>query len=182
MRPSPSTTVQEPVLSQYFNEYVESAATRLAGLQVLPLVNVPDRNGDIMVMRREHTLKDERDLERDFRGTYPRGEWDYERMSYDCREYGIEFGLDDGETTRNETWMEIRQNTAKMAIDTLLRRQENRIEAEVFNATTFSGYTASATAEWDKVSTGLPVATIETYKQTIADTCLLYTSPSPRDS
>jgi len=163
MGPDTSTTLETPVLNQFFNEYVEAASQRLAGLQVLPLVNVPDRAGTLMVMKREAALKIDLDGSRAPGGTYNRVEWDFAQKTYSTDEFGFEWPIDAAEEAQYSKYMEIRRNTTKLAIDHLLRLQEHRIIAEVFNATTFSGYTADVDSnEWNDPTNAAPKANAET--------------------
>lgn len=174
MRPSPSTTVALPVLSEYFREYVEQAATRLAGLQALPIVKVADRTGDITIMRREAELKTNLDQAREARGTYNRIEWDFEKMTYRTEEYGLEMPLDEAEVAQYEKYINIRENSARLLVDQILRGQEKRIADELFSATTFSGYTGDITNAWNDAANATPKADIDTKADSIAGQCGMY--------
>ncbi len=167
MRPAPSVTVQNPVLSQVFTEYMEQAATRLAGLLCLPIVNVPDEAGDITVIRREEAAGDQLDTARAKGGTYNRASWEFDRMAFSCTEDGIEYPLDDAEVARYSRYCNIREINARTAVDNLLKAQEVRIKDELFNATTFSGYTGGITHEWDDATNATPLANIQTAKETV---------------
>jgi hypothetical protein len=168
MRPTSATTVQNPVLAQYITEYMETAGNQLAGTQCLPVYGVADRVGDIMIARREEMLGDQLDTARAPGGTYNRAGWEFERTSFSCTENGLEYPLDNVEVSQYSQYLPILELNGRIAATNLLKAQENRIEAELFNATTFSGYTAGVGTEWS-TSTATPLADINTAKTAVRD-------------
>ena len=173
--PTSATTIQRPVLQQLYTEYVETAMTKMGGLQILPIFKTPKREPDIPVMPREAILKHPSDIKREARANYSRGDYEFETMTLRTEEFGYEEPVDDVERAMYSDYFSADEWAMRRAADILLRAQEARIFAAVMNVTTFASYTADVDSnEWNDATSATPKADIDTHANTIYGNCGMF--------
>jgi len=172
MRPSTSAAVYRPDLGQAVMEYVEDASMQPIGLQVMPLFPTAKQAASFPVIPKESLLSIP-DTARAPRGRYNRGDWTYERGTFQTEEQGWEEPVDDAERALLEGEAPgLADNVAtKRAWGHIMRAQEKRIADMVFNATTFTTVTADVTNEWDDATNATPVADVNDAILTIRGNC-----------
>jgi hypothetical protein len=162
-RPTSGTTLQRPDLGALAYEYLANADERgFIGLQILPLFDVAEQSADYPVIPIEALLKLQ-DTARAPRGAYNRGDYEFETGTYSCKENGWEEPVDDVEARLYSRFFDAEEVAVMRATDILLRAQEARIAAAVFNTNNITG-TAAVTTEWSTAATCTPYADVQTAK------------------
>ncbi len=172
MRPNTSAAVYRPDLGQVVMEYVEDASMLPIGLQVMPLFPTGKQAATFPVIPKEALLKIP-DTARAPRGGYNRGNWEYERGQFSTAENGWEEPVDDAERGLLEGEAPGMADfiATRRAWSHIMRGQEKRIAAKVFNATTFSGSTAAVTHEWDDATNAVPITDVKNATEVIRSAC-----------
>lgn len=166
-RPTGSTTVQRPDLGQLAYEYSMTRSPAFIGDRVLPVFEVPEKNGNYPVIPTEALLKVP-ETARAARGAYNRGDWEFEMDNYDCEEHGWEEPLDDTEADMYRRFFDAETVATMRAMLILRRAREKRIADMVFNDSTFSA--ASVSDEWDDAANATPRSDVKTGIQSLEDT------------
>lgn len=162
-RPTSTTTVQRPDLGTIAYEYMQEASQRgFIGLSVLPVFETPLQSADYPVIPVEALLK-LKDTARAPRGKYNRGDWEFEMGTYACKENGWEEPLDDSEANLYRRFFDAEVIATQRAVDIILRRQEQRIAAAVFNVANIT-QTAAVSIEWSTAATATPRANVSAAK------------------
>ena len=162
-RPTRATTLQRPDLGALAYEYMLEASQRgFIGLEILPTFDVSEQSADYPVIPIEAILKVPV-TKRAPDGSYPRSTWEFETGTYSCEEYGWEERVDDAEANLYARYFDAEEVAVKRAVDILLRQQEKRISAAVFNTSNFSSTAVST--EWSTAASCTPRADINTGKQ-----------------
>lgn len=162
-RPTSATTLQRPDLGALAYEYMLEASQRgFIGLELLPIFEVPEQSADYPVIPIEAILKVPV-TKRAPDGSYPRSGWEFETGTYSCEEYGWEERIDDAEANLYARYFDAEEVAVKRAVDILLRQQEKRISAAMFNTSNFSNTAVST--EWSTAATCTPRADVNTGKQ-----------------
>ncbi len=142
-------------------------AQGFVGLEILPILPQQKRAASIPVITRESILR-ARNTKRAARGGYSRDEYNTNEVSYECEENGHEQAIDDTERENHASDWDSDMLAAAMAQLVVLRAQERRIAAAIFNTTTWTGaslYTDVST-DWDDVSATI-IANVEAARQKI---------------
>jgi len=162
-RPTSATTIQRPDLGAIAYEYMMEASQRgFIGLDLLPIFEVDEQSGDYPVIPIEALLKLQ-STKRAPDGTYPRSSYEFEADSYSCGENGWEERIDDVEARLYRRFFDAEEVATKRAVDVILRGQEKRISAMVFNTSNLS-YSAVST-EWSTAASCTPRADVMTGRQ-----------------
>lgn len=164
-RPTSSTTIQRPDLGAIAYEYYTTASQRgFIGLEILPIFEVPEQSADYPVIPIEALIKIPT-TERAPRGNYARSDYEFETGTYACEEYGWEEPVDDAEARLYRRFFDAEEVAVMRAIDILLRGQEARIAAAIFNTSNFSS--TGVSTEWSTAASCTPRADIKGAKQSM---------------
>jgi hypothetical protein len=163
-RPTSATTIQRPDLGALAYEYMMNAADRgFIGLELLPIFEVEEQSADYPVIPFEALLKLQ-SVSRAPRGGYPRGDYEFETATYSCKEYGWEEPIDDVERKLYRRFFDAEEVATMRATDILLRAQEARVAAMLFNTSNVTA-TGNVTTEWDISATCTPRADVAAAKE-----------------
>ena len=163
-RPTSSTTIQRPDLGALVYEYVMNAADRgFICLDMLPIFDVQEQSADYPVIPFEALLKLQTTA-RAPRGAYSRGDYEFETGTYACKENGWEEPVDDVERKLYRRFFDAEVVAALRATDIVLRSQEARVSAKVFNTGNIAA-TSAVTIEWDTAATCTPREDVATAKE-----------------
>lgn len=162
-RPTSATTLQRPDLGAIVYEYMLEAEQRgFIGTRLLPVFEVPEQSGDYPVIPIEAMLKLQ-DTARAARGNYNRSDYKFETGNYACKEHGWEELLDDSEANLYRRYFDAEEVAVKRCVDVLLRAQEARIAAKVFNTSNITA-TSDVTIPWSTSATAVPRADVTAAK------------------
>lgn len=162
-RPTSGTTLQRPDLGAIAYEYMLAASQRgFIGLSLLPTFDVPEQSAEYPVIPIEALLKLQ-DVKRAPRGNYNRSDYEFETGNYSCTEKGWEEPVDDGEANLYRRYFDAEEVATMRATDILLRAQEARISAKLFNTSNITNY-ASVSTEWSTAASCTPYADVRTAK------------------
>jgi hypothetical protein len=154
-RPTSATTIQRPDLGALVYEHVIGAADRgFICLDLLPIFEVLEQSGDYPVIPFEALLKLQ-PTSRAPRGAYNRGDYEFETGTYACKENGWEEPVDDVERKLYRRFFDAEVVAALRATDIVLRSQEARVAAKVFNVSNIT-QTSAVTTEWNTSATATP--------------------------
>jgi hypothetical protein len=163
-RPTAATTLQRPDLGMLAYEYNATASQRgFIGTMAMPAFFVPEQTADYPVIPIEALLKLP-DTKRAPRANYNRGDYEFETDTYACIENGWEEPLDDVERRLYARLFDAEMVAVQRAIDIILRVQEKRISALLFNTGNFSS--TGVTTEWSTI-TATPYADVIAGKQSM---------------
>lgn len=158
-RPTSATTVARPDLGAIAYEYMIGAGDRgFICLDLLPVFDVKEQSGNYPVIPIEALLKLQ-STSRAPRGNYNRGDWEFELGNYNCKENGWEEPVDDSEAKLYQRYFNAEEIATLRAVDILLRAQESRVAAKVFNTANITA-TADVAIAWGTASTAVPRANI----------------------
>lgn len=162
--PSPTQTIQRRDLGEVVREYaIEESEKMYNGTKIMPIFRTPLQAGNFPRIPVEEMLKP-RDVKRAVRGGYNRGDWGFEQDNYACVEYGWEEVVDDVEAANYDSYFDAESDSAMIAMDVILRAQEQRIAAIV------EGQTPNAVANaWVNGTSATPKADVHTGKKAILD-------------
>lgn len=136
--PSPTGTFERPDLRESFEEFdLMAQAQMFIGLRVLPLFDVALQSATFSVVPLEAFLADT-DTARASGGHYQRDDWEFTQTNYATTEHGAEEVLDDRERAVFAFTLDFDRIAAMRAMHRVLRAQETRIAALVFNVGNFS--------------------------------------------
>jgi len=162
-RPTSATTIQRPELAQIAYEYMLEASQRgFIGIEIFPVFEVPEQSADYPKIPIEALIKTVT-TKRAANGSYSRSTWEFETGTYSCEEYGWEERVDDAEANLYRRFFDAEEVAVKRAVDMLLRQQEKRISAAVFNTSNITG-TSSVTTEWSTAASCTPRADVKAGK------------------
>jgi len=136
-------------IQEFRNEDVTNIGTQL--LTVLPMKK---KAASVTAVTREATLY-RVDTKRAKRGAYNRAGFEKVDVPYECEEHGLEGPLEDSERSQYASDFDAEYETSRVTMGRVLREQEIRIAALVFNTTTWTGadlYTDVSAAPWDTTS------------------------------
>lgn len=160
-RPTSATTLQRPDLGELAYEYLIDAPNRgFVGLEIMPVFPVPEQSGDYPKIPIEALIKT-KDTKRAPRGTYNRGDWEFETGTYACEEHGWEEPVDDVEAALYGRYFDAEAISTEICMDAILRNHEARVAA-LLEA---NAITAGVATEWDKSGTCTPRSDIETARE-----------------
>lgn len=166
-RPTSSTTIQRPDLGALAYEYAMNAPLRgFIGVEILPVFETPEQASDYPVIPIESLLKMPASIRRQPRGGYARDDFEFETGTYSCEEFGFEAPVDDVEARLYNRFFDAEAVATERATDILMRAQEMRVAAAVFNTGNITN-TGAVTTEWDKASTCTPYDDVQDAKTTL---------------
>lgn len=152
--PTSGTTLQRPDLGAIAYEYNAEASQRgFIGVQILPFFEVPEQSADYPRIPIEALIKIQ-DTKRAPRANYARSDYEFETGTYACEEHGWEELLDDVEAKLYRRYFDGEEVAVKRAVDILLRGQENRIAAMIFNSGNFT--VADVAVAWGTAASAVP--------------------------
>lgn len=161
--PSSSLATQRPDLAASFQEF-DLAADRqgFIGLQILPISDVDRQAGNFGRIPIEQLLQN-RETERTSGGGYSRGNWTFTTETYATTERGAEEPVDDRDAQLYSEYFTAELFARDRALDAVLRAQERRIAAAIFDAARWTGgsYFANVTNEWDDWTNATPIVDVE---------------------
>jgi hypothetical protein len=164
-RPTAATTLQRADLGGLIYEYMLSPSSMgMMGLDILPVFGVQEQSADMPFMPIEALLKVQ-ETNRATRGNYNRSDWNFETLTYSCKEKGWEEPIFDDEAALYARYFDGEMAAAERALYVVQLAREVEIAAAVFNSTTFTSYTSAVTTEWDTSASCTPLADIITAKQ-----------------
>jgi hypothetical protein len=131
------------------------------GYRVFPLMSVAKSGGSFGKITLESLLQN-RETARNARAAYSRGDWEFDDDSFSTVEHGTEEVVDDRESKLYAEYFDAEQISAERALDAVLRNAEKRIADAVFNATTFTSYTAAVSVKWSVGATATPIDDVDT--------------------
>lgn len=136
-------------------EYINSQDNYI-GIKALPLRPVDKQAGTFARIKREGFLRN-RDLRRGRGAGYNQDTFECTDQAYACEEFGLEGVLDDSDRAKYQSDFDAEEATVTIITEALLRGQEQRIAALLFNTNTWTGsdlYTDySSTAPWTSTTT-----------------------------
>ena len=161
-RPTSATTLQRPDLGAIAYEYNAEASQRgFIGLALLPIFEVSEQSADYPKIPIESLIKIQ-DTKRAPRANYGRSDYEFETGTYACEENGWEEPVDDSEANLYGRYFIAEEVAVKRATDILLRGQEVRIAAMMFNSGNFT--VADAAIPWNTSATAVPRTNVEAGK------------------
>ena len=161
-RPTSATTLQRPDLGAIAYEYNAEASQRgFIGLGLLPIFEVEEQSADYPKIPIESLIKIQ-DTKRAPRANYGRSDYEFETGTYACKENGWEEPVDDVEANLYRRYFDAEEVAVKRATDILLRGQEVRIAAMMFNSGNFT--VADAAIPWNTSATAVPRTNVEAGK------------------
>ncbi len=129
-----------PDLGALAFEYSLTAAQLgfIAGL-VLPVFFTRLKSSKYPVIPAE-ALLEVADTARAPRTAYARGDWEWDFKDYSCSENGWEEPVDDSEAAMFANYFDVETMATYRAMAMILRTQEKRVAARIFNTNTFTGH------------------------------------------
>ena len=98
------------------------------------------------------------------RGAYNRGDYEFETGTYSCKENGWEEPVDDVERKLYRRFFDAEVVAALRATDIVLRSQEARVAAKIFNTGNIT-QTSAVGVEWNTAATCTPREDVATAKE-----------------
>jgi hypothetical protein len=168
-RPTSDTKIQRPDLGMLVQEYMDQAPTMgYIGLDVMPLLPVAEQSSSYPVIPKEAMLKIP-DTARAPRGTYNRGDWEFENGFYATKEHGWEEPIDDSERRLYASLFDAEAIATRRAVKIILASQEKRIADMVFNASNFTAHAVGT--NWDTAASATPIVDVNTGKLSVRSAC-----------
>lgn len=163
--PSPSSTLTtlRPDLAGSLMEF-DLAMDRngFIAMRVAPVMEVGQQAGVFGKVPIEQLLQ-LKDTARAPGSGYNRGKFTFTDDSYACKENGWEEPVDDREAKMYANYFDAELIATQRAYDFVLRNQEIRMAALLFNTSTWTGatLTTAASIPWSTVATATPVTDVE---------------------
>jgi hypothetical protein len=169
--PSPSAVLstQRPDLAASFQAFDLAADQQnYIGTKVAPVITVAKQAGNFGKIPLDQLLQN-RDTVRAPGSGYSRGKFTFLPATYACIENGAEETVDDREAEMYSDYLDAESVAAARAFNAVLRNQEQRWAAALFNTTTWTGgsLTAAAATAWSTVATATPLVDIESAVQAV---------------
>lgn len=161
--PSGSLATLRPDLAGSFMEFdLEMDRRGFIAQRLLPVIEVPKASGTFGIIPIEQLLQN-RETARAPGSGYSRGQFTFDDVSFACSEHGAEEPVDDREAALYNQYFDAEQVSAMRAYDVVLRNQEKRVAAAIFNSTTWNGasLTTSVSTEWSTAATATPITDVE---------------------
>lgn len=157
-RPDSVSSIIRPELGAIAYEYMmEQSQQGFIGLSLLPVFETVLQAGQYPKIPLEAILK-VKDGTRSPRGNYDRDDYKFEMGNYSCQDRGFEERLDDTERAMYATLFDAEVVAVQRAVNKVLRSQELRIAAKLFNTSNLS-YTNIST-EWSTAASATPLANV----------------------
>jgi hypothetical protein len=171
--PSPSTSLAtlRPDLADSLMEFDLAMDQRgYIASKIFPVIDVQSQAGVFGKIPIEQLLQ-QRDTKRAPGAGYNRGKFTFTTGAYTCEENGAEEPVDDREAKMYAEYFDAEVISTLRAYNAVLRAQEERVAAAVFNASTWNtaALTTSITHEWDDPTNAVPLTNVEAAVQKIYD-------------
>ena len=142
-------------------EYAGNLEEQFMALDVLPdLPTAIQSASNVPVLKVENTTDESHSGKRAKGGAYPRQTSEVGTTSFACEDYGQEEPVDEVDIKLFSNYFDAELSAAQIVAMRCMRAQEVRAAAALFNATTFTSYTAGVSTEWSNAS-GTPYADIQ---------------------
>lgn len=174
--PIPTTALAtlRPDLGASFMEFdLEANRRGFIAQRIFPMLNVTKPAGTFGIVKIEHLLKT-RSTRRSPGAGYSRQQWEFDDVSYRCDEHGTEEVIDSREAAMYADYFDAEQISTMRAFDAVLRNQEARVAALLYNATTFASNKTDITNEWDDNTNAVPITDVETGMAGMFAACGMY--------
>jgi hypothetical protein len=135
-------------------------------LRAMPVFEAAKASGTFGKIPLEELLKNA-DTRRAPGSGYSRGGMRFETDSYATEERGREEPVDRREATMYREYFDAELAAARRARDIVLRNQERRTAALLYNPTTFAAQLSTLTNEWDDHANATPIDDVNTIVETI---------------
>jgi hypothetical protein len=162
-----STATIRPDLADGLTEYSKNLMGQFMATKVLPLRPVDKKSGTYGKILIAQLTGAAGDPARSPGAAYRRLTHEITTDNYTCAEYGYEETVDDGEGRVVGEFFPAAMEAVQLCRFKLMRAQEIRAAAAVFNATTFASYTGAVTTEWNTAASATPYADIQDAKLTL---------------
>lgn len=157
-RPDSVSTIIRPDLGAVAYEYLMDApAQGFIGMAILPIFETVLQSAQYPIIPLEAILKT-KDTTRAARSNYQRDDYEFEMGNYACRDRGFEEALDDTERKMYANLFDAEEVATQRATNRVLRAQEKRIAAMLFNTSNLSHTNVSV--EWSTAASATPLADI----------------------
>ena len=165
MRPTSDTALQRPDLGQAVFETMQAAPSMgFIGLQVMPIFPVSQTAAEYPVIPKE-ALFNLLETARNSKGGYNRGEEQFESGFYKTVEKGLERKKDDRYVKIYGSMFNYELVIANILMQNILRSQEYRVAAKIFNATNFTAHNAGT--NWATAASCVPRDDVDDGKETM---------------
>ena len=163
--PAPTSTLStlRPDLAASFTQFdLEMDRRGFIATQLLPVIEVPNQAGNFGRIPLDQLLQN-RNVDRAPGGGYNRGNFTFDPMTFATQERGAEEPVDDREAQMYRNYFDVEQIAAMRALDAVLRAQEVRVAAQIFNTTTWTGATLTTAVAnaWSDATNGTPITDVE---------------------
>jgi hypothetical protein len=169
--PSAALSTQRPDLSAAFEAF-DLAADQAGyiGTRVAPVIEVAKPQGNFGKIPLAQLLQ-QRDTKHAPGSGYSRGNFTFDPATFRCEEWGAEEVVDDREATMYSEYFDAEMVATRRAFNAVLRSQEERWAAALFNATTWTGaaLTTAITNEWDDAANAVPLTDVEAAVRKVYD-------------
>lgn len=132
------------------------------GQRILPIKDVAKSAGKFGQIPLAQLLQN-RETARASGSGYSRGSFTFTDDSFATGEHGAEEPVDDREAELYSDYFDAEQVSTQRAFDVVLRNQEKRISALIFNTTTWTGapLTTAITTPWSTIATAIPIDDVQ---------------------
>lgn len=161
--PSQSLATLRPDLAASFEEFdLEMDRLGFIATQVCPVLEVDRAAGNFGRIPIEQMLIN-RDTERAPGSGYDRSKFTFKPDTYATVEQGAEEPVDDNEAKMYASYFDYELLASRRARDAVVRNQEKRVAALIFNTTTFTGsdLTTAVSVPWSTSASATPIADVE---------------------
>jgi hypothetical protein len=162
--------VLRPDLGTMLQIALESDRQGFVGLRVLPPVEVPLQAGPFQRIKLEELMKNV-DTKRASGAGYARNVFGFDQLTYATDDRGVEEVLDDRRVAQYANMIDAERYAAMLARDIVLRDQEKRTSALVFNTTTWTGaaLTTAPATPWTTYASAVPITDVLNAKRKVFD-------------
>lgn len=170
-QPTSSLATLRPDLAASFEAFdVLADQEGYIGTKVAPVIDVAKPSGTFGKIPLQELLQ-QRDVLRAPGSGYSRGNFRFDKASYTCIERGAEEPVDDREADMFAEYFDAEQVAARRALNAVLRAQEERWAAKLFNTTTWTGssLTTAVATPWSTVATATPLTDVEAAVRKVYD-------------
>lgn len=168
--PSTSTAVVRKDLAGLLEPFDGEMDRRgFVGNQILPMTSTPNAAGRFPKLAPEELLRFNVNVGRSPDGTYKRDDYKWVDDNYTTQEWGGEGKVDDRLKNMYRTYFDLEAVAQKKTIDRVLRAQELRIAALIFDTTRWTGasYFLSAANKWTSPVLATPIDDVDFAKRKV---------------
>jgi|ERR1041384_2764021 hypothetical protein len=161
-----SKVTVNPVLQETAVKFVQNASAFI-GRRLFPLFNTRQQSESYYVFDRENMLNVPTNIRRAPSAPYSRSVMKLSDDNYNCREYGHEEPIDDGERDKYASALDADKAATTRATNIIMVNEELRVKAL---ATSNAVPTSAAATKWDAAG-GDPIGDIDAIKEIIRKGC-----------